>query len=210
MSRTEPGLPLRRHLRLRAAFTLALLVLCAGCGKVNEGEPSDASLSDSPSCEQYCDSVMQACAGENAVYTRREVCLAVCAGFEPGDPTEPTGNTLSCRAAHARLAEREPGAECTAAGPGGGGRCGDDCAGYCALYAQFCPQQASAQAGDVDDCITQCGALTDQSSFDLIRDHGGNTLECRLVHVSSASVEPEPHCEHARLEPTSPWCVDSD
>jgi hypothetical protein len=149
---------------------------------------------------------MQACVGDNAVYVNVDVCMAVCATLEPGEGTAPEGNTVACRAARARLAYDAPDTECRAAGPGGSDRCGSDCEAYCAIYPRLCPDEASAH-GTEADCLTSCEALVDQDRFDVVADHGGDTVECRLVHASAAALEPALHCAHARLEPTEPWCV---
>jgi hypothetical protein len=202
----------------------AIVLSSSACGNVEQAkdvevdqshggesalQPGDGSDPTPPTCEAYCDSVMSACAGNEAVYVSQSVCLAVCARFEPGEAAEPTGNTLACRALHATLAEHDPARECSAAGPGGGDRCGSDCEAYCALFSRICPELAAEQAS-VADCRASCAGLVDQPNLDLTRDHGGDTVECRLVHVSAASVGPIPHCEHARLAPTAPWCVEAD
>jgi len=206
----------------RGRLGLSLVLWLNACGNLEQAKEVDRSNGGesalqpsgpdptAPSCDEYCDKVMSACDREHAVYASRALCLAVCALLDVGDAVEPVGNTLACRVMHAKLAERDPDVECSAAGPGGGNRCGSDCEAYCALYAQVCPEEAGAQARDVAQCVTSCGALVDQQSFDVTRDHGGDTIECRLVHVSAASVAAIPHCEHARLEATVPWCVDAD
>jgi hypothetical protein len=203
--------------RASKAWSALGALLVYACGNVehpaepvtpNGGEPpleTEDTTPESMTCEQYCEAVMQACEGDNAVYVNVAVCLAVCAQLEAGDALEPHGNTLACRAAHARLARSEPDAQCAAAGPGGAGSCGSDCEAYCALYPRICPDEADAQGSA--DCLVGCEALVDQDRFNVVADHGGDTVECRLVHVSAAAIEPSVHCAHARLEPTEPWCV---
>jgi hypothetical protein len=39
-----------------------------------------------------------------------------------------------------------------------------------------------------------------------MRDHDGDTIECRLVHTSSATTLPE-HCPHAPIRPIKPYCI---
>ncbi len=172
-------------------------------GAANDG--GTASQGANVTCANYCHRVMAACTGENAVYVNDQACLAVCALLEPGDAQEPRGNTVACRSAQAASAEREPEAYCAAAGPGGNGACGSDCEAYCALYPQACPSETEEQG--TQSCLEACSALVDQPSFDLITDHQGDTLECRLVHLASATLSPAEHCHHARLAPTQPWCV---
>jgi hypothetical protein len=50
--------------------------------------------------------------------------------------------------------------------------------------------------------------LRDRKAFDAVSDHDGDTLQCRLVHTSSATIEPATHCEHAVLAPPTAPCVD--
>ena len=168
-------------------------------GGAGNAPPSNAA------CQDYCADVMSACQGAVAVYATKDVCLAVCAMLVPGDALEPLGNTVACRANEAKLAEREPDDHCPSAGPGGGARCSSDCAAYCALYPQICPD-GDAYASD-GECLEACSGLTDQERFDVVMDHEGDTLECRLVHLSAAALEPDAHCPHASLTATEPWCV---
>ena len=195
------------------------LLLCLSCGNVEKagdtaqeggsrssgGSASSATEQPTAECAAYCDKVMAVCTGEHAVYTSNAACLALCALLEPGDFGEPGGNTVACRRFFALEAEREPEEFCSAAGPGGNGRCGTDCETYCALYPRICPAEAEAQG--TQRCIEQCEALVDQPGFDVVADHGGDTLECRLVHLTSATLHPAEHCQHAQLAPTQPWCV---
>jgi hypothetical protein len=182
------------------------LLLALSCGNAEEADDDETTTESAKgACSEYCDGVMSACSGDNAVYVNLDACLALCALLEPGDPAKATGNTLACRAAEANLAEREPDSHCAAAGPGGSDTCGSDCESYCAMYPQVCPAEAEAQG--TETCLDQCRTLVDQPSFDLIADHGGDTLECRLVHLSSAVLHPTDHCQHAQLAPTEPWCV---
>lgn len=160
-------------------------------------------------CREYCDTVMGNCTEDNAVYLNDAHCMGACLALEPGD-SEPTGNTVSCRLQRARAAEREADVECRLAGPGGGGGpCGSDCDAWCALLAKACPDE-SRRLGE--DCAETCAtALVDLESFDVERDYGGDTLQCRLVHtVVSLAEDPAVHCAHSGLNPTSMCVPDSD
>ncbi|MGK4001553.1 hypothetical protein WMF31_02935 [Sorangium sp. So ce1036] len=170
--------------------------------------PKDENTDPPPvseACTSYCDAVMASCTGENQVYSTLETCHGVCAALDPGDPLEPVGNTLACRARQADLAGRtgEPSVHCPAAGPGGAGVCGSNCESYCALQAASCSPEFPTQ----EECVAMCAGLKDVEAFDVIENHEGDTLQCRLVHVSSATVEPDEHCRHASLIPVEP-CVD--
>jgi hypothetical protein len=189
------------------------LLLCLSCGSVKKAEDTGAeggaggsvSEQETAPCADYCDKVMAVCVGEHAVYASHAACLALCGLLDTGDFGEPAGNTLACRSSNAIAAEREPNDYCAAAGPGGNGTCGTDCETYCALYPQVCPAEADAQG--TESCVEDCQALVDQPGFDVVADHGGDTVECRLVHLTSATLQPAEHCQHAQLAPTQPWCV---
>jgi len=156
-------------------------------------------------CSDYCSLVMDACQNEFEVYKTPEQCLAVCNLLPPGDQQESdTDNTVRCRMHEADLAKREPQDHCPSAGPGGNGVCGTDCDAYCTLFPQVCPKYFEY---DHDSCLKACSGLTDQNRFDVTADHGGDTLECRLVHTSAASVEPDAHCPHATIPPSEPYCT---
>ncbi len=148
-------------------------------------------------CNQYCDEVLANCTGELLQYPNREQCLAICAAIPVGDG--PTGNTMTCRLQQAINARTsgEPVEHCSAAGPGGASAtglaiCGSNCEGYCGLIANVCPD-AFASAGA---CLQECSALPDLGGFNSGIDKG-NSVQCRLWHVSAATQAVFPHCEHA-------------
>jgi hypothetical protein len=191
-------LPLRSFL-----FVLWLV----GCESIAGIEDHVYQSSASTLCQEYCDVVLRACTGPNAVYSGPETCLGVCGRLPPGDPLEPGDDeTVVCRKHQAELADSsgEPNVHCPRAGPGGAGTCGTDCASYCLLLKAACPDQASA----LTSCEKQCSALKDDGTFDAKVNHEGDTLQCRLVHVSSSTVDPATHCPHTQIHPTAPWCID--
>ncbi|HET9930850.1 MAG TPA: hypothetical protein VFQ35_09195, partial [Polyangiaceae bacterium] len=95
---------------------------------------------------------------------------------------------------------------CQQAGPGGGnGGCGPGkCENYCALFPKVCPDESMNQ----DPCVTNCQGLRDDGNLNSVDDHEGDTIECRLVHLSAATTEPATHCQHARLAKPSAYCTD--
>src|SRR5688500_18287338 len=106
----------------------------AAFGEGGDGSGGEPNVNPAtPQCQRYCSDVMSACTAENAVYVDEALCLGVCAQLEPGDPLEPVGNTVACRARQAAIAKAEPAEHCRAAGPGGDGVCGSDCEAYCEL-----------------------------------------------------------------------------
>lgn len=190
---------------LRGSLILLVLGACQTIAGIEDRKLDKTPTNNSAECTSYCDTVMTACTGANAVYTTRELCLGVCKELEPGDPLEPVGNTLACRVQEAKAAEREPADHCRFLGPGGGDKCGSDCEAYCDLFPKLCPDDVQYPTND--ECLKACGGLIDQDRFDVVEDHEGDTIECRLVHVSSATVKPDEHCQHAPIPPAEPWCT---
>src|SRR5690606_17088528 len=58
-------------------------------------------------------------------------------------------------------------------------------------------------------CEKKCEAFGDSGGYDVANgaDHEGNTVQCRLVHTTSATVDPETHCRHADFLPNQ-HCYD--
>ncbi len=161
----------------------------------SESEPFDPD--EVPSCERYCEIVLEACPSSEdsnyAVFDSVFSCVRQCQQFPEGEPGDATGNSRACRATHAQFALQFPGErgfECPAAGPGGDGVCGTNCEGYCALMGGLC-------AGSLEeDCMAQCLEVPDTGGYDtsIIE---GNSLQCRLYHLGAATVSPNFHCAHA-------------
>lgn len=192
-------------------FGLSLLGLALGACQAIAGieerklDPSLAEPPDSKQCKDYCSAVLENCVGKNAVYNDLAGCLGFCRYLEPGSSVEPEPNTVACRAREAGFAEREPDDHCKAAGPGGNGVCGEDCEAYCQVYPQVCPDTHAYP--DDASCLKACRGVPDQDSFDVTRDHDGDTIECRLVHTVSSTTLPDSHCLHAPIPPAQPWCA---
>ena len=189
-------------------LTALALAACQAVAGIEDRklDPNALAPGNSAQCKAYCTLVMDACKGDNAVYTTEEICLGVCANLDPGDGEDTTGNTVACRAYQAKLAKDEPD-YCKGAGPGGNDVCGTDCEAYCQLFPNVCPKDYEYQS--IDDCEEYCKALPSQADYDVVRDHSGDTIECRLVHVSSATVLPVDHCPHATIRPTKPYCINA-
>jgi hypothetical protein len=154
-----------------------------------------------PSCERYCETLMQACDSDAdktyAVYDSSLSCLAQCAVFAPGVAGDQSGNSLACRFSHAELALAFPGErqfECPAAGPGGDGVCGSNCESYCMLMAAICPEQDQGP-----NCLDACSSVPDLGGFD-VSEIEGNSLQCRFYHLGVATVSARLHCVHASGE----------
>jgi hypothetical protein len=169
------------------------------------GPTTDDSATTDPtgalSCEDYCATIMTNCTGAVQQYGAVENCVASCAGFPPGTEADMGGNTLGCRTYHAGAAAMDPNVHCVHAGPGGANACGSNCEGFCAVAQTACPDAWP----DAGACMTACGGFADMEPYDA-SDVGGNTLACRLYHLTAAAVDPATHCGH--IVGASPTCVD--
>lgn len=149
---------------------------------------------DSDLCALYCEKVMANCQGEFEQYSQSRICELYCATLPPGEPGDETGNTVACRLHHAEQIEEIGGEEvtlCPIAGPGGAGVCGGNCEGFCAANQAVCDPEL-----DLDDCVADCEALVDLGTYDTSIQEGGS-VQCRLYHVSAATINTVPHCGHA-------------
>jgi hypothetical protein len=169
-----------------------------GSGGVAGAGGSAPAVEEAPLCERYCNTVAAACTGDNEQYASIGACLAVCALLDPGDDVA-LGNTVECRLARAELAQTtgEPASYCFSAGPGGAGVCGSNCDGFCAIMAQKCTLM-----GSFDNCLPLCAQVPDLSVapprttyHTALQD--GDSVQCRLYHVTAATIDPVTHCSHA-------------
>jgi len=152
-------------------------------------------------CREYCATVGANCTGTNQQYASSTACFAVCELLPPGSAGETTpSNTVQCRMRRAALAGTtgEPGNYCYSAGPGGAEECGSDCDGFCALMTQKCGDDM----GPLNQCLSACSIIPDLSRppdnlHYNVSQQAGDSLQCRLFHVSAASVDPVGHCVHA-------------
>jgi hypothetical protein len=220
--------PLVHHGHGRVRAGLQALVLAGACALalgacLIEKHDFDEKLAD---CTDYCSRVMSKCTGSLKVYDRNEECMGVCALMDPGDRLKGSqGNTLACRQ-ELLATSFEPTTECALVGPGGhDGQCGSDCEAFCSLRQQVCSgvpgQEDQPDLQSSDECLRECGALAAQPfnpsepSLSAERDTAGDTLQCRLIHVSEASVSPSLaliHCPHSQAIPgEEPGpCTDDD
>lgn len=166
------------------------------------GTSSTTTGGDNPGCAMYCAAMMSSCMGVYAQYPSLDSCLGACNGLPAGAPGETSGNSLACRAYHAGMASIAPEVHCAHAGPGGAGACGQNCDGFCAIATAVCPAEHPA----VDGCLAACGGFMDTEPYNT-EDAAGDTLACRLYHLTIAATSPsdaEVHCGHTIAE--SPPC----
>lgn len=231
--------PVRKRLGLGAALAALLLIVGGGaCAQIagieerkfEEEEPKDDPVADA--CEEYCKIIEDTNPDDDVLdtgvcpnnYTTYDVCLGVCAKFPLGDIEEPIGeNSIACRLNAARSARSASKGErdsfCQAAGPGGNGSCGNDCESYCRLVEM--DDVCGTRNLRTIDCVDACeAAFGDSNRFHVGTtteefDHSGDTVQCRLVHVSTAAgslateILKDTHCAHANFH-SSQWCVPTE
>jgi hypothetical protein len=151
-------------------------------------------------CLEYCDTLSASCTAMNQQYASRLACLAVCELLPPGTAGVVSGNTVQCRLARARSASStgEANLYCASAGPGGADVCGSDCDGYCTAMTAKC----SREIGNLNQCLAACSIVPDLSRPPTnqrynVSMQSGDSVQCRLFHVTAATLEPAMHCGHA-------------
>jgi hypothetical protein len=153
-------------------------------------------------CDTYCDTVGETCTDQFAQYESRAVCMKVCSRLDPGQPGDDVGNTVNCRLHYAESAATagELASNCSAAGPGGSnadvptGICGTYCEGLCRIAFDSC-RGAQVIFSSVSECVAACRTIPDLGNYNAnIQD--GNSVQCRLYHVSAAQIDPVIHCPH--------------
>lgn len=179
-------------------------------GPDTTGEPAstgaattDDTTGGNPACMNYCTELMSACSGPNLQYSSLESCLGVCATFPEGMLGDVTGQSLACRLYHTGAAAEDAETHCVHAGPGGANACGTNCESFCAIATDICPTEHPTS----DACLTLCATFADDEKYDS-GDTNGNTLACRLYHLTVAAVDDQNaqvHCPHTLA--ASPPCM---
>jgi hypothetical protein len=180
----------------------------AGAGGASGAAPGEggANAGPLPLCERYCAAVNDGCGGSHTQYLSLEGCLAICALLPAGMPGDSSGNTVNCRLGYALKARSEPYTYCTWAGPGGDGKCGSNCDGFCTVMMQECTAASTPNGRDyfkdLASCMTTCNGLDDVGNYsatDSALQTGADHVQCRLYHVDAAVTEDDPttHCPHA-------------
>ena len=163
--------------------------------------PTDGGIYDGatppgpdPTCPSYCDLVMGSCKDDHAQYASRAECIEICGRLPLGDAGDTTTDTIACREYYAGSpAQTDAFTYCLAAGPFGGGICGDRCAIFCELAIDACPpKSATSPYNSYSDCQTACIGFAykdggvDGGGEPPNGPADGNTLNCRLFHLRAA------------------------
>ena len=178
-----------------ALALVAVLDLTQGCGS----STADAS------CADYCTAIMANCSADRAQYADTTQCMNSCAGFTAGVSGTTSGNSVACRTYHAGAAQSDPVTHCVHAGPGGAGVCGTDCEGFCTIAQKVCTDQ-NAQFASVQACTSMCASFKVGNAYS-IKETSGDSIACRLYHVTVASKDAAnatTHCPH--IVAASPVC----
>ncbi len=178
--------------------TIALLLPLAfaplgACAIVLGIEDRELAATAQLSCEGYCDVAMANCTDAFALYASRDSCLATCTKLDLGTQGDMTGNTVACRLRNAELAGQtgEKSDYCVNAGPGGNAVCGTDCEAFCKLMKATCTDEFTTDM----ECMTECATVPDKGNYNIAVPLE-NSIECRLYHLSSATIDIT-HCPHA-------------
>jgi len=160
-------------------------------------------------CSAYCDNIMTACVGANAVFLTRDSCMKECSyypvnsAFNLSSPAIPKDNSVDCRAWHSQVAvTTSPSAHCTHAAPQGGGFCGTACENYCNTILAACPTSGNLkQWNSFAQCNTTCYAYPGQTDINdpTAPVTAGDLLPCRKYHagVAGDAGPADVHCPHA-------------
>jgi hypothetical protein len=169
--------------------------------------------SDLLTCDLYCDTIAAGCTGSKLQYVSHEACIGLCNNLPVGHTADTGGNTLGCRLNLANKIASTGEGDCAAAGPGGGAICGPDCDSFCGVALKVCPSDFASS----DDCHTACEKLpTDCAPYAVVPETTPDTytIQCRLFHVTAATLDPTEHCPHVigveYCRPDSPPCTSGD
>jgi hypothetical protein len=176
-----------------------------GMGGMAQGGAGQGGAGQAPTCDQYCADVMANCTAAFAQFPDEASCKAFCATWDAGDAAKHEGDTIACHDYHAAAPSKgSPDPHCYHAGPSGGGQCGaTTCDDFCAAAVKLCTGNDQVWA-DEASCKTDCeGFGTSNQGFSTAATTG-DTVECRLYHLTAAATEPATHCAHIAKD--SPVC----
>ncbi len=190
---------------MRRLIVLALALAACGASSDPAGPdaagPGDGGTTAALSCATYCATIQAACTADIQQYSDMADCMNSCAAFPVGAASDTSGDTLGCRTTFANKAATSAAmakAQCTHAGPGGDGVCGDNCSGYCDIAMMYCTDANMAKLYDTRaQCMSDCARRATDMKLDTgtgPRTDMGNEVACLLYHAQMGSVVPGSHC----------------
>jgi hypothetical protein len=205
---------------LLVGFFSVSSLLALGCGDETGGDTTSSGTSSSSgesssssssgaggaggggmmtAAEKYCANMKANCTGANAQYPNDASCAAAAAAVPAGMDADMAGNTLGCRVYHSGAAASDAATHCPHAGPGGDGACGSICEGFCDIAVKTCATEWPDKAA----CMTACAAFPAAGMKYNTSFTAGNTVECRLYHLSVAATDAASattHCPHTKVD----------
>lgn len=160
-------------------------------------------------CGSYCQTIMQTCTDENAMYASDSDCNYVCQNLPAGKVGVTSGNSLACRNYYLKFAVEgtaEPDTvftHCRYAGPGTEGKCGGSCENFCYLAQKVCTGEQQQWPSE-EACKTDCAKFSQTGDYSAGAE--GNNFACRLYHLTVAANNPLQHCAHIAKD--SEVCID--
>ncbi|MEL6181379.1 MAG: hypothetical protein AAFS10_20645 [Myxococcota bacterium] len=75
------------------------------------------------------------------------------------------------------------------------------CVSYCDLAQTACITDDTRLFADDSECFTTCAAYpTTGFTSDTITDRWGDSVQCRIAHLETATIDPVTHCPHGSPE----------
>ena len=180
---------------LVGTLTAMITMITPGCYEGATGEDPEATGEPIvPDYASYCATINETSTGDLQQYGATAQCMATCAGFAPGAVGDEIGNSVGCRMHYALEASEDPQTHCRVAGPGGNGVCGSNCEGFCQIQSVACvgPDQ---QFSTITQCIDVCNQYDPSVAYSSMVT-AGDSLACRLYHLTVASASAQVHCPH--------------
>jgi hypothetical protein len=143
--------------------------------------------------EVLCRQHTQSCTGTYSEFASAGACANLMGDVPAtGAFGDLSGDTLQCRATHMQVATGDQ-THCPHAGFTGDDVCGTWCDTYCRDMQSYCGTQFTSDYTDAAGCQTACSGFAATGN---IGDAAGNTVQCRLYHLSAAKADAT-HCVHA-------------
>lgn len=167
-----------------------------GQGGSPSGSGAGPSILD---CPALCTIVDDACTGGDSQYGPSvdddEFCELLCPRWEEGTLGDVSGPTQACRSHYTQLAEVDPGANCSAAGPFGGTVCGTQCEAFCLAVVRFCDEPGLVVYANEQDCMADCVSFAGQDQpYAWVIGDTTDSFGCRANAALDATLDPTNFC----------------